>query len=818
MRTVSIKTIMRIKQFISLLFISTFILNTHAQDDLKLWYNKPAKVLIKGTPDWLKAIESRDEMSIPSSWKNDGEWLRALPLGNGSLGLMVFGDVNTERIQLNEESMWSGSSDDNDNPEAFGAQAQIRQLLFDGKYKEATRLTNKTQICKGAGSGQGNGAEVPFGCFQTLGDLWIDNGKQTSYENYYRELDLEDAVVLVTYTQNGINYKREIFTSNTDQVMVARFTADKPGMISFSATMDRPERFKTYSKNDQLIMSGSLMNGKGGDGLQYMARLKAVNKNGTIRIEGTKLIVENADEVILFLAASTNYVQEYPHYNGRDYSNITNTNINNAIGQSFDELLENHKNEYQQYFNRVSFDITPTKTAKIPTDERVINFNPSKSDPHLIELMFQYGRYLLISSSRPGTLPANLQGLWADKIQTPWNGDYHTDVNVEMNYWPAEVTNLSEMHLPLFNLIGSLVEPGKKTASIQYHNRGWVVHPITNVWGYTSPGESAGWGMHTGGSAWICSHIYEHYSFTGDKDFLRVMYPVLKGSVQFYMDWLVEDPKSGKLVSGPAVSPENRFIAPDGSTSSISMGPTHDQQVIWQLFTDFLLASDILEIKDPFIGNVADAKNKLAGSKVGSDGRLMEWMEEFPEAEPGHRHISHLFALHPGSQISMEETPELAKAAKRSLDFRIANGGGHTGWSAAWLISQYARLQEAEKAEKSLHVILDKSISPNLFGQHPPFQMDANFGATAGIAEMLIQSHAGVLQLLPALPKSWSTGKVKGLKARGGYVIDMEWLDGDLVHANIYSERGGEVKLKYGGRIHQITLVSGESYKFFPNK
>ena len=818
MRTVSIKTIMRIKQFISLLFISTFILNTHAQDDLKLWYNKPAKVLIKGTPDWLKAIESRDEMSIPSSWKNDGEWLRALPLGNGSLGLMVFGDVNTERIQLNEESMWSGSSDDNDNPEAFGAQAQIRQLLFDGKYKEATRLTNKTQICKGAGSGQGNGAEVPFGCFQTLGDLWIDNGKQTSYENYYRELDLEDAVVLVTYTQNGINYKREIFTSNTDQVMVARFTADKPGMISFSATMDRPERFKTYSKNDQLIMSGSLMNGKGGDGLQYMARLKAVNKNGTIRIEGTKLIVENADEVILFLAASTNYVQEYPHYNGRDYSNITNTNINNAIGQSFDELLGNHKNEYQQYFNRVSFDITPTKTAKIPTDERVINFNPSKSDPHLIELMFQYGRYLLISSSRPGTLPANLQGLWADKIQTPWNGDYHTDVNVEMNYWPAEVTNLSEMHLPLFNLIGSLVEPGKKTASIQYHNRGWVVHPITNVWGYTSPGESAGWGMHTGGSAWICSHIYEHYSFTGDKDFLRVMYPVLKGSVQFYMDWLVEDPKSGKLVSGPAVSPENRFIAPDGSTSSISMGPTHDQQVIWQLFTDFLLASDILEIKDPFIGNVADAKNKLAGSKVGSDGRLMEWMEEFPEAEPGHRHISHLFALHPGSQISMEETPELAKAAKRSLDFRIANGGGHTGWSAAWLISQYARLQEAEKAEKSLHVILDKSISPNLFGQHPPFQMDANFGATAGIAEMLIQSHAGVLQLLPALPKSWSTGKVKGLKARGGYVIDMEWLDGDLVHANIYSERGGEVKLKYGGRIHQITLVSGESYKFFPNK
>lgn len=800
---------MRFQQIYSFVIIAIIMMscshkkNEAVGDHLKLWYDKPANASVSDDPN---------------GWKDDEEWLKALPLGNGSLGLMVFGDVNRERIQLNEESMWSGSSDDNDNTEAFAAQAKIRQLLFHGKFKEATELTNKTQICIGKGTGFGNGAEVPFGCFQTLGDLWIDNGKQTPYENYHRELDLEDAVVRVSYVQDGVNYKREIFTSSPDQVMVARFTADKPGQISFSATMDRPERFKTYDQNDQLIMSGSLVNGKGADGLQYMARLKAVNKNGSVRVENSKLIVENADELILFLSASTDYVQEYPHYKGRDYSEITNKNITNAVAKSFDALFESHKKDYQNYYKRVSFDITPDTIVAIPTDKRIKRFKQTGSDPRLVELLFQYGRYLLISSSRPGTLPANLQGIWANKIQTPWNGDYHTDVNVEMNYWHAETTNLSEMHLPLFDLIGSLVDPGTKTATTQYHNEGWVVHPVTNVWGYTSPGESANWGMHTGGSAWICSHIFEHYSFTGDKDFLKKMYPVLKGSVQFYMDWLVEDPNSGKLVSGPAVSPENTFIAPDGSHSQISMGPTHDQQVIWQLFSDFLLASDILEIKDPFIRNVAEAKNKLAGSKVGSDGRLMEWMEEYPEAEPGHRHISHLFALHPGSQINTEETPDLAEAAKKSLDYRIANGGGHTGWSAAWLISQYARLQEAEKAERSLHVVLKKSISPNLFGQHPPFQMDANFGASAGIAEMLIQSHAGVLHLLPALPKSWSTGKVKGLKARGGYVIDMEWLDGDLVHANIYSERGGEVKLKYGARVHQIALDSGETHEFFPNK
>jgi len=773
------------------------------KNNLKLWYDYPAKATVADNPN---------------GWKDDPEWLKALPLGNGSLGLMVFGDVNIERIQLNEESMWSGSPDESDNPDAYKDLNTIRNLLFEGKFKEATQLTNKTQIAKGAGSGHGNGAKVPFGCFQTLGDLWIDNGKQTPYEEYHKELDLDDAVVRVNYKQEGVNYKREIFVSNTDQVMVARFTADKSGQISFTSTMNRPEHFRTYVENNQLIMSGALPNGKGGDGLQYMARLKAVAKNGTVTYENDKLIIEKADEVTLYLTASTDYVLHYPNYKGRDYKNITDKNLKKGIDKNFNELIKSHKKEYQKYFQRVKFDITPNGVDTITTDKRIRDFKQSKSDPHLAELIFQYGRYLLISSSRPGTLPANLQGIWANKIQTPWNGDYHTDVNLEMNYWPAEVTNLSEMHLPLFDLIESMVEPGKKTATIQYHNRGWVVHPITNVWGYTSPGESATWGMHTGGSAWISSHIYEHYLFTRDTSFLKKMYPVLKESVLFYMDWLVTNPKTGKLVSGPAVSPENTFIAPDGSRSQISMGPTHDQQVIWQLFNDFLSASNELNFKNSFITEVTKAKENLALSKIGSDGRLMEWAEEFPEVEPGHRHISHLFALHPGAQINMEKTPKLALAAKKSLDYRIANGGGHTGWSAAWLISQYARLQEPEKAKESLNTVLMKSTSPNLFGLHPPFQMDANFGATAGIAEMLLQSHAGVIHLLPALPKNWPTGEIKGLKARGGYTVDIKWNDGFLTKANIYTTLGGKIRIKYRKIEKTVSIPPKETYLFDPYK
>lgn len=750
--------------------------------NLKLWYTEPADA---------------SQVDNPYNWKDDTEWLKALPLGNGSLGAMVYGDVNKERIQLNEESMWSGSPDDNDNPEAYPAQAQIRELLFQGKYKEATELTQKTQICKGQGSGHGNGANVPYGSFQTLGDLWLDFEKQDSFENYHRELDIEEAVVRVSYQQNGIQYKREIFLSQPDQLMVIHLTADHPGMISFKSSLTRPEKFQTYTNENQLIMHGALDDGKGGEGLHYMTRLTALNKNGNIQYADSCIIIENADEVTLLLSASTDYQLNNPHRKGRDFQEITKEKIINGQTKSYKELLESHIADYQKYYKRLSFKISEELSDTIPTDLRLQKFKESISDLHLVELLFQYGRYLLISSSRPGTLPANLQGIWSNKIQSPWNGDYHTDVNVQMNYWLAESSNLGEMHLPLFDLMKSIQVSGSKTAQVHYQADGWVVHPITNVWGYTSPGEESHWGMHVGGGAWLSTHIMEHYYFSLDSSFLKENFPILKSSTQFYLDWLIPDPLTGELISGPSVSPENTFIAPDGSRCQISMGPSHDQQVIWQLFKNYIDASKALNIDDDFLHKVILAQAQLAKPQIGSDGRLMEWLEEFEEVEPGHRHISHLFALHPGYQIDLYKTPELAEAAKKSLDYRIQNGGGHTGWSAAWLINQYARLGDAEKAERSLETVLSKSSSPNLFGLHPPFQMDSNFGSAAGIAEMLIQSQSGEIILLPALPKSWKNGEVKGISARGGFDIDMKWENSELYELRVFSKSGGICLLKY---------------------